>query len=277
MKHSYIPFFKQTLQLLAESKAGALAILKKGIPGATPEMIEEILARLTRLDPTTPKNKYIELFAKLLVEFHDPTATSNAALDEEMYDFQDFMERGKVTLKLKELDLRKIPFDISGIKTVKEFAQQLDKGVLGKSEGALSGLKEGKDYFDFGLITDKFGNTYKGYIPLNWCPASQTLASDRLGFTRGVWCTAHSEVPTEWIKHVPRDKELFVYMVVESHAEELIDRYKKFALNFDEEDGLFAVWDAKDKEHKPYTFFTEEQIFDIEKRMTAFSKEHGVL
>lgn len=221
---------KQYLEsvIYLEGKKQALAILKN----------QELVDQLAEIDPT-PTNKYIELFAKFIKQGTD--ISSIQALSD----------------KIKMAEEKKLVIDVTKIKSLEEFQNAITQGAekitKGSAKKGISGLIEGKDFFYFGAIDDRFGNKYHGYIPLNW-KASRVIASDRVGNCEGRWCTSYAKDESYWTEYVKKKKEIFVYLVAEPGAK-VRPSYKKLAVEFTSKGKAINVWDSSDRQYEPDDFF----------------------
>ena len=224
-------YIKYVSYVLLEGKKQAMQILDD----------RDIVDQLAMIDPTET-NKYVELFAKLYKNSSDPESL--------MADLR------RLSVDIGIAERKGIKIDVGKIKTLNELQslvqQQATKITKGSAKQGISGLTEGKDYFDFGKIESLNGTTYQGYIPLHW-KASRVIASPRVGGCDGKWCTAYQKDESYWIDHVQKQKKIFVYLVAIGTPEKETD--KKLACEFNQSGKLLKVWDSGDKNFSPKKYF----------------------
>jgi len=218
--------YKKYVSFFQEGKKQALAILKD----------KKLVDQLSDLDPTDT-NKYVELFAKFI-------KAGNTIRDiKNLIPF------------INEAEQKKTSIDVTKFKTLSDFKQAIMKDVnritKASAKKGITGLKEKIDFLNFGTIEDKFGNLYRGYIPLNY-KASKVIASKRVADCEGKWCTAYQKDASYWKKYVKIDKNVFVYFVLENATEQIKDANIKLAAQFSQTGNPMEIWDAQDK-NWPFT------------------------
>ena len=264
--------YKSSLRIL-EGKQQAIAILQKNMPKDVDDIfIKGIVNELETFDPTSPKNKYIEALAKVFSSIFNGYAKTGKMNSEHSYlnaikNLKHNFEHYKFEDKIKSIEKRNLSIDLTKIKNLEDFTKQIDSvySTLTKSikKKGITGLKEGVDYLYFGNLVSELGRTYQGYIPLNW-EASKVIASNRVGACEGKWCTAYQKDNQYWRQYVKKDKDLFIYAIAEEQSG---NREDKLALQFGGGGRLSMMWWSDDASIRPSSFFTREQLDDINDRM----------
>lgn len=163
-----------------ESVKTALAILNGD---------KETLNDLKEIDPTKSK-KYVEVFAKILVNSDDGDETLE--LLEELRE--DII---KIEQKQKPIE------NLQKIKTIENLKEAIDKSLrtASKSElkrGEFGALQKGKDYVDLSDFHVFKNNGLKALAPLN-VMASKIISSENVGGIEGDWCI---RFPNSWKKYI---------------------------------------------------------------------------
>jgi hypothetical protein len=182
-----------------EGKSQAIQILQKTFG----EKSKDIVNQLEKLDPTSPKNKYVEVFAKIFLD-------SKLSIEK----FIEKFNRENLKEKISTLEKKSQKIDLTKIKTFEDFKNEVEKlsSTITKSSAkhGISGLTLGKDYLKINVKDENC----KAYIPLNH-KASKIIASSYLGGCTGKWCTAQND-DTYWEKYIQDTKGILVYILNEN-------------------------------------------------------------
>jgi len=218
----YKPFLEKFL--LQEGKQQAIQVLKNEFGKATKDIVNE----LEKLDPTSPKNKYIEPLAKILL-YTSKTSGKNYTVDVNLKRIKDTLNDYDIEDKILDIEKRNLSINLSKIKTVTEFIDQIEEVystiTRSKEKQGLQGLTKNKDYIEIPLPDKDF----KAYIPLNH-KASRIIASNRVGGCEGKWCTAQN-TSDHWDQYIERVGGILVY-IVDSTVEQKYSRLEKVAIFF---------------------------------------------
>ena len=250
----YVSIIEKEYLYLSEGKKQASQMLDKYF---SRDIIKKIVNNIEEIDPSK-NNKYVELLTKIFRNMYLSTADVKDDIKFVMpllSDFKKALEKNNVESKLRDIENRNLKIDINRINNDKDLYNELEKITSkitkSKAKKGITGLKEGKDYIDFGEINDINNNSYHGYIPLNY-EASKIIASSRVGSCEGKWCVAYQKDKGYWKYYVKKNKNIFVYLV-KNNAEN--NEFDKLAAQFDKNGKSMEIWDASDKNHSFYSFF----------------------
>jgi len=232
---------------LDEGKQQAIAMLKKAFKDIPDNVAKVIVLNLEKYDPTSPKNKYLELFTKFYIQSFD--GEYGVVLD----NFYKIIT-AEVKEKIKDVEKRNLSINLSKIDSIRDFIETLKNitSVVTKStqNKPIKGIKKGTDYLEIPL-KDK---DYKAYIPLNY-KASKIIASDKTGNCRGKWCTANSDTDQHWIDYIEDGLGVLVY-VLDFHVftpdeDDTDDSMKKVAIYYYESLTTQEAFDKNDDRLNP--------------------------
>jgi len=242
-----------------EGKQQAIQILKGTYSDGT---IKLIINKLSALDPTAPKNKYLELLAKSFKGF-DNQIKNLVSTRDTLYNLKFFVDKCKnlsIPEKLEDVETRQLTVDFKKAIDLVTLSVHLDavtsiKTKSTKKSGLLK-LKVNKDYIEIPLDDVNI----KAYIPLNW-EASKILASLRVGNCEGKWCTAYGKDDSYWRQYIFVRNGILVYIVNLDDSE---DKYQiregKQAILFTSSGLKFEGWTSNDvsinNNNKLYEFKT---------------------
>lgn len=252
--------FKKILEIAKEhpyleGKQQAIKIL---VPSIGENRAKNCIKKLTDFDPTSPKNKYIELFSRI---FKNILETSNKYDNEQkemvgdkstkLYmEFINQLRAKKVFDKLKNIEEKNISFDLQKIKTFEEFIEKLNEltSKITKSsvKKGIRGLVKGKDYLAIPLNSSR---DIEAYIPLTY-DASKIIASFRVGNCEGKWCTAYQKSENYWKNYIHVNEGILVYIIIRNEMNKAYSINEKQAIYFiQSEDGVIDAerFDENDK------------------------------
>jgi hypothetical protein len=261
-----------------EGKQQALQILEKnGFSGYEYNQIE-------KLDPTSPKNKYVELLARLYIQ--DDNFIKKAIKDKIADKLATIEQRHQTITKVKDYnDL------LSQLQTNLEIITKGDKKL------GIKGMTEGKDFIKIPLNTQE---NIQAYIPLSY-KASKVIASKQVGNCVGEWCTAKQKSSEDWDNYIYDMGGILVYIVDASETASAptlsdenikVDKYAiyfysgetaseysdKLANKHVENGELAEGFDMNDKSLDPtfIPFFKTCQQY-VQKNWETIKKSHGKL
>ena len=241
-------------QLFVEGKRQAEQTLKKGL--IADAMIPEFIGIFENYDPTFPKNKYFEMFAKMVVEFFQDRKLKLSSRDVLGY-FKKYMDDYNITKMLEIIEKRNEKIDLSKIKDAKTFIviiTNLSKRKTGSfTKGGLKNVK--KDEYTELKIRSKMYPQAVPYVPFTW-EVSCKIGSQSEGTVKGFWCTANTDSDKYWVSYGEQGV-ILVYIVDYSGD---ID---KWAIAFSNDLNRQEIFDFKDNTHNSREF---EAItgFDLE-------------
>ncbi len=235
---------------LSEGKKQAIQLLTKQWDA---DSAKGLVKELEALDPTSPKNKYLELFAKFFIEF---------GADNRKFMVDDLLQlfiRDGIRDKIESIEKRNLKIDLSKIRNYKDFKKVLNetagKITKGSAKKGMVGLTEGKDY-----LTVLKNKEVEAYIPLHY-KASKVIASDKVGYCEGEWCTAYQKTDSYWEDYVIKNGVILVYIIV---VDPDIDKYDpmelKTAIAF-HSPSTYEVFNTKDESIKTTPQFSKIQSY----------------
>ena len=198
----YIPLF--------EGKKQASQMLKKRFHK---EEIKEILNQFEKFDPSSPKNKYIEVLTKVWVGLLPKKDMDMDMIWDQLASFIQSLNSYGIKNKIKSIEERHLKVEnLNKIKNIDDFLTAIEK-VYGKKTKSMAkkgvkGLKKGKDYLEI-KVEDKDTGVY---IPFN-NKSSIIIASNKVGYVTGEWCTAYAKNDEHWKTYIHRDEGILVYIV----------------------------------------------------------------
>jgi len=250
---------------LFEGKKQAVTVLRKALKKYTDDDIKQVVDDLETRDPTSPKNKYIELLARVFVNLYENYINRRVHVVDILSNFDDLYNSNKVYKLLTEIEKRNktIP-DMQKIKGWQEFLQIITKISQEKTKtqlkrGSLSEFKKGKDYIEIKTKNKEFDF----YIPLNW-EVSKKLASTKVGKCEGKWCISYQKEEGYWNSYSFADeraiiskitpsvpfassvKESLIFVFIISKTKQEFDAFDKIAMPFVVKDGSINHSDIRD-------------------------------
>ena len=201
----YIKINIDRYQRLFEGKKQALQILEKTF---VKKIAKGILNQLEELDPTSPKNKYIEVFTKIFLRGFSNSENIDSTLHYIKHEFK----ANDIYEKLESIEKRqlKIP-DLNKLNVTDHFVDAVDKLYSKKTKSmakkGIKGLQQDKDYIEIPDVAKNF----EVYIPLNHA-TSRILASHRIGQDVGRWCTSENN-NGHWVRYIHADKGVLAYVI----------------------------------------------------------------
>jgi len=285
--------YKSNLKI-QEGKAQALSYIKKKFsdnPFIDDKMIKHLINQMEDVDPTKPKNKYVETYVRLFYDYYTSqylVALARGDVDGEKPEddkdriFQegfffynsitDFKRELNKTVvpNIKNIELRNMSIDLTKIKTFKDFNKTVDElaSTLTNSskKKGISGLKLGKDYLQI-PTPNKLDTQTMILIPLSY-KASKIIASEYIGHCEGKWCTAYQKTDEYWVNYIEEEEGTLVY-IVRGASPTIPPNESKMAIYFH---GTFQSegFDANDNDVNPKSiiYFNE-----IEKYVKANDKK----
>ena len=269
--------YKSNLKI-QEGKAQAIKILKKGLDSyeVSDKWIKILINAIEDLDPTKPKNKYLELFSKFFIKHFDgdylvhlaraeeddmDTSLINKVIVKSMTSFNSQLQDDKITDKINSIEKRNLPINLSKIKDYKDFIKQLDSisSTLTKSskKRGIQGLKLGKDYLQI-PTPNKLDTETMILVPLNY-KASKIIASDYVGQCEGKWCTAYQKTDEYWESYIEENEGVLVY-IVRGASSYIPDNELKMAIYFYNDFKASEGFDANDKPVQPRSIIYYKEI-----------------
>ncbi len=195
---------------LLEGRKQAIQILKKTYGKNSIKIVNE----LEKLDPTRPKNKYLELFARFVLESYPEDIDNDVDIIirgmKGMFLVDNLINNiEKIEKRNQTIDLHKLKDYASFKKEVNKLANKVTKSY---AKGGIKGLKEGEDFFTL-KSNSSMVDSAVAYVPLNF-DASVKIASQSTGTCKGFWCTADIEqYKDRYWKEYGRKGAIFVYIV----------------------------------------------------------------
>lgn len=195
-----------------------------------------VIDRLIDYDPTTPQNKYLELFAKIVLSYKNSKLIGYET-------FSSDFEKNELYSKLADIEKRNLKLDIKKIADIKSFVNEVDSTTSvitqSKAKQGMPGLKKGTDYIEIPTNND----LVKAYIPLNY-KASKVIASDKVRGCEGKWCTAYQKTDDYWNEYIEYNRGILVYVINYDPGIDFIDF--KQAIYFYPDKSTIEMFDARD-------------------------------
>jgi len=227
-------------QRLFEGKKQATQILNKYF---NKENVPKIMVELEKLDPSKPKNKYLETITKAYHMFD----VQYGMMDYPFSGLEKFIEqfkKDKLFIKLKSIEKRNLKIsDLNKISLYSEFSfainQVFDIKTKSIAKAGMKELQKGKDYINIPLEN----KDVSAFIPLDY-KTNKIIASDKVGNFTAKWCTAENR-PTHWNQYIHESEGILVY-IVNYNPEKATDINNKQAMYFYRSSGKIEKFDSED-------------------------------
>jgi len=228
-------------QRLFEGKKQAMGRLLKFMDKSQATIL---IKELEKLDPTSPKNKYLEMLTRVYLEWIDTRIDiDEKSIREDLAKFKRIYKDDDIHKKLQSIEKRNLKLDINKIFHMGLLITEVDKLFSIKTKSiAKAGMKElqkGKDYINIPLEN----KDVSAFIPLDY-KINKIIASNKVGNFTAEWCTAENR-PNHWNQYIHESGGILVY-IVNYNPQKATDINNKQAMYFYRDTGKVEKFDSED-------------------------------
>jgi len=211
----YIQINISRYQRLFEGKKQAMQILERDLTSLEAKIV---IKELIEYDLTSPKNKYVEAFARMFLQVLNAKGLSTtpkkraSEIGDTLYVFDRAFIDKNIKENLKHIEKQRLRINLSKIKTFSDMETEIERILNTRSkpamQKALKKLKRGKDYIEVPISHPD----WNAYIPLNY-DAGILIASKQVGKILGDWCTSYTNNRDHWRDYIEDNHGVLVYAV----------------------------------------------------------------
>jgi len=211
----YIQINISRYQRLFEGKKQAMQILERDLTSLEAKIV---IKELIEYDLTSPKNKYVEAFARMFLQVLNAKGLSTtpkkraSEIGDTLYVFDRAFIDKNIKENLKHIEKQRLRINLSKIKTFSDMETEIERILNTRSkpamQKALKKLKRGKDYIEVPISHPD----WNAYIPLNY-DAGILIASKQVGKILGDWCTSYTNNRDHWRDYIEDNHGVLVYSV----------------------------------------------------------------